>query len=141
MNPIQLIDPKRLQQALEDVVKPIELHYYTSDVHSWYSYAEKQLLYGIAAASKHLSLRVHAGQWDELREAEVKIARTPAIALYGEYDTGIRYYGMPDGYELDLFLGTLTAVSSGNLSLRPETIERARGIESPLHLEVIALPT
>ena len=135
------IDSSLIRERLRELAGPVTMHYYTSDVASWYSHAEQHLLEDIAQASPHVELCVHAERWDAQREEQVSIARTPAIALYGEGDTGIRYYGMPDGYELECFLSVLNAIGSGKPDLRADTIARLDQLTEPIHLEVIVLPT
>ena len=120
---------------------PVVIRYYTSDVDSWYTRAERALLEAIAGAAPAIRLEVHADRWDPAREAAVAIRRTPAIAVAGEHDTGIRYYGMPDGYELDVFLGLIRAAASGRPELRPGSIARLRALAQPVHLEVLVSPT
>ena len=136
-----IIDPAMLHATLHDLTQPVTLHYYTSDVESWYSFAERQLLETVAQAAAAITLQVHAARWDAQREAPVGIARTPAIALYGTHDTGIRYYGMPDGYELDTFLTTLKAVATGTPGVQPDTLDRLGQLTRPVHLEVVVSPT
>ena len=127
--------------TLTELAGPVVVRYYTSDVESWYTRAERELLETIAGASPKIALEVHAGRWDPAREATVAIRRTPAIALAGEDDTGIRYYGMPDGYELEVFLGLLRAIAAGRPELQPASIARLRGLAQPVHLEVLVSPT
>ena len=141
MQPIMSIDPNLIRDQLRELAGPVTMHYYTSDVASWYSHAEQRLLEDIAQASPHVELCTHADRWDAQREEQVGIARTPAIALYGEQDTGIRYYGMPDGYELESFLSTLHAIGSDAPHLRADTIARLTHLTEPMHLQVIVLPT
>ena len=141
MQPTMSINPSLIRERLRELASPVMMHYYTSDVASWYSHAEQHLLEEISRASPHVELCVHADRWDAQREEQVGIARTPAIALYGEQDTGIRYYGMPDGYELESFLSTLSAIGSGAPNLRADTVARLDQLTQPLHLEVIVLPT
>ena len=69
-----------------------------------------------------MKLEIHADRWDAKREAEVGIRRTPAITVSGARDTGIRYYGLPDGYELETFLGVLRTASGGPSLLTAESI-------------------
>ena len=130
-----------IQATLGNLAGPVTLRYYTSDVESWYSAAERSLLERIAAASPKIRLEVHAGRWDPEREAAVGIARTPAIVVVGERDTGIRYYGLPDGYELEVFLGVLRAVSGHASSLSEASVAGLRALPRPVHLEVIVSPT
>lgn len=135
------VDPGMLRNALQNLTQPVTMHYYTSAVESWYSYAERQLLEEIANASKAVLLQVHTGDWSGEREQGVGIARTPAIALYGNGDTGIRYYGMPDGYELATFLETLREVATGVTALHASSLTRLVQLTQPLHLEVVVSPT
>ncbi len=137
-----LRDTTRLiQDALRDLPGPVMLVSYTSDIESWYSRAERELLESIAAASPRITLSIRAGRWDARSEAEVGIARTPAIVLLGERDYGIRYYGVPDGYELETFLGTIRAAAERSSGLAGDSVARLRGLGRPVHLEVFASPT
>jgi len=131
-----------IKNALGDLPGSVTLRYYTSDVESWYSAAERRLLERIAEASPQIRLDVHADRWDARREADVGIARTPAIAVTaGERDTGIRYYGLPDGYELEIFLGVLRAASGHPPPLSAQSKARLRALLRPVHLQVIVSPT
>jgi len=130
-----------IAEALGDLAGPATLRYYTSDVESWYSAAERSLLERIASASPKIRLEVHADRWDPAREAAVGIARTPAIVVAGERDTGIRYYGLPDGYELEVGLGGLRAASGHPPALSGASVARLRALPRPVHLEVLVSPT
>lgn len=133
--------PNALATTLTELAGPVVVRYYTSDVDSWYTRAERALLETIAGASPKIALEVHADRWDPAREAAVAIRRTPAIALAGEDDTGIRYYGMPDGYELEVFLGLIRAIAARRPDLQPRSITTLRALAQPVHLEVLVSPT
>jgi alkyl hydroperoxide reductase subunit AhpF len=135
------MDDAMIRTTLRDLPAPVTLVSYTSDVESWYSRAERELLERVAAASDRITLRILADRWDAKREAEVGIRRTPCLAVLGATDPGVRYYGLPDGYELETFLGLIRAVAAGRSGLATRTIERLRALTRPLHLEVFALPT
>ena len=135
------MDDALIRTTLSDLPAPVTLVSYTSDVESWYSRAERELLERVAAASDRITLRVLADRWDAKREAEAGIRRTPCLAVIGSDDPGVRYYGLPDGYELETFLGVVRAVAEGRSGLAPRTIERLRALTAPAHLEVFASPT
>jgi hypothetical protein len=121
----------------------VTLLYYTPDVPSAATSAERALLEEIAAREPGIVLRVLADRWDAEREAAVGIARTPAIVPLAEggHDHGIRYYGAPDGYEQEAFLALLRALAARESALSPATKARLRGLSAPLHLEVLHAPT
>src|SRR6185369_11827331 len=92
-----------IDHGVRGLAHPVTLLYYTPDVPSTATTAERALLEAIAEASDRVHLEVLAEQWDAAREERVRIARTPAIVVNGAQDYGIRYYGTPDGYELETF--------------------------------------
>jgi len=130
-----------IRATLRDLSGTVTLRSYTSDVDSTYSRAERALLEAIAAASPKISLEILADRWNGARERDVGIARTPAIVLLGDRDYGLRYYGLPDGYELPAFLGTIRAVAERRSGLSSASVERLRTLTVPCHLEVFASPT
>lgn len=130
-----------IRTALADLAAPVTLVSYTSDIESWYSRAERELLERIAAASDRIRLRILAERWDAAREHAAGIQRTPCLAVVGQTDPGIHYYGLPDGYELETFLGVIRAVAQQRSGLAPRTIERLRALDTPIHLEVCVSPT
>jgi len=79
---------------------------------------------------------------DTERVAELGIARIPAIAILGaEKDHGIRFCGMPTGYEFGLLIDTILDVSSGATALSEETRTAIAGLPRPVHLQVFSTPT
>ena len=129
-----------IRATLQDLPHPVTIRSYTSDIDSTYSRAERALLEEIGAASPRIRLEILADRWDAEREAAVGIARTPCIVVTGERDYGLRYYGLPDGYELATFLGTIGAVGHRRSGLGEASVERLRASTGPRHLEVFASP-
>jgi alkyl hydroperoxide reductase subunit AhpF len=68
--------------------------------------------------------------------------RYPAIAVLPDgVDVGIRYYGLPWGYELgSLILGVVEA-GKRESTLRPESIERLATLQHDLSIDVFVTPT
>jgi alkyl hydroperoxide reductase subunit AhpF len=68
--------------------------------------------------------------------------RYPAIAVCPDgVDVGIRYYGLPWGYELgSLILGVVEA-GKRESTLLPESVERLAALEQDLSIDVFVTPT
>ena len=133
---------RMIHAALADLPAPVTLISYTSDVESWYSHAERELLERVAGGSPHIRVDVRAERWNAAREAAVGIRRTPCLAVVaGDHDPGIHYYGVPDGYELETFLGVIRAVAERRPGLGATTMAALGDIGHPLHVEVFASPT
>jgi alkyl hydroperoxide reductase subunit AhpF len=132
---------RTIRAAVQDLPNPVTLLWYTSAIDTWYTRAERALLEEIARSSPRIELRVFADRWDAAREAQVGIRRTPAIVLVADKDCGIRFYGAPDGYELETFLGLVRAAGERRSGLGESDIARVRELRRPIHLEVLASPS
>ena len=79
---------------------------------------------------------------DHERVEALGIARTPAIAILGaEKDHGVRFYGMPSGYEFGTLVDAIVDVSSGDSGLSDPTRQALAALERPVHVQVFSTPT
>ena len=68
--------------------------------------------------------------------------RFPSISVRPEgRDVGIRYDGLPWGYELGSLVGAILEAGKTEPSLRPESVEALAGLDRELALEVFVTPT
>ena len=84
----------------------------------------EKLLEDLAGLSPLLSLRVLTLEGSGEKAADLGIDKVPAIVLLdGEgRDPGIRYYGIPLGYEFEAFLQAIVNTAHGTPGLQPETV-------------------
>jgi alkyl hydroperoxide reductase subunit AhpF len=68
--------------------------------------------------------------------------RYPAIAVLpaGE-DRGVRYYGLPWGYELASLIGAVIEAGKVESTLQPESLERLEALDRDLTIDVFVTPT
>ncbi len=69
------------------------------------------------------------------------IKRAPAIVIMGEKDHGIRYYGLPAGYEFVALMNAVRMVASGNHELAKETVDQLAKLTKPVHIQVFVTPS
>jgi len=94
----------------------------------------ERIVSGLAALSERVTHRV-----DEEPDG---FERYPAIAVLPEgEDVGLRYYGLPWGYELGSLIGAVIEAGRAESSLRPESLERLAGLEHDLAIDVFVTPT
>jgi alkyl hydroperoxide reductase subunit AhpF len=66
----------------------------------------------------------------------------PAVAVLPESeDVGLRYYGLPWGYELGSLIGAVVEAGRRESSLRPESLERLAALDRDLAIDVFVTPT
>jgi alkyl hydroperoxide reductase subunit AhpF len=68
--------------------------------------------------------------------------RYPAVAVLPEgEDKGVRYYGLPWGYELGSLVGAVLEAGRAESSLAPESLERLAALDRDLAIDVFVTPT
>jgi len=94
----------------------------------------QRIVEGIAALSERVTFRVE--------EEPPAFERYPAVAVLpaGE-DVGVRYYGLPWGYELASLLGGVLEAGRLESALAPESLERLATLERDLVIDVFVTPT
>ncbi len=92
-----------------------------------------------------LSDKLHLETYDLVNDAEVAathgIDKIPAIKLIGEVDHGVRYFGMPMGYEFTVIVEDIIDVSWGTSNMDPETMGNVLPIDKKTHIQVFVSPT
>jgi len=56
-------------------------------------------------------------------------------------DTGVRFYGIPAGYEFGTLIDDIVDVSRGTGGLSPETEAYLKSLDTDVHLQVFVTPT
>jgi alkyl hydroperoxide reductase subunit AhpF len=94
----------------------------------------ERIVEGLAALSDRVTFRVE--------EEPPGFERYPAIAVLPEgEDAGVRYYGLPWGYELASLVGALIEAGRAAPSLKPESLERLAALDRDLVIDVFVTPT
>jgi alkyl hydroperoxide reductase subunit AhpF len=119
----------------------VKLIHFTQELNLEYGLETRQLLEELAALSDQVSLEVHNFQLDHDHVAEYGVDKVPATVVRNSKDYGIRFYGLPAGYEFANLLEAIQSVSSGESGLSEESKEKLRQINQPVHLEVFVTPT
>ena len=79
--------------------------------------------------------------------APYMLDKTPAIAVLADagegpdVDFGIRFYGIPSGYEFVSLLDAINTVGGDHVQLGDETLTFLSELEDDLHLQVFVTPT
>jgi alkyl hydroperoxide reductase subunit AhpF len=94
----------------------------------------ERVVHGLAELSESVSIRVE--------EEPPGFDRYPAVSVQPEgRDVGVRYYGLPWGYELGSLIGAVLEAGRAESSLRPESLERLATLDRELTIDVFVTPT
>lgn len=96
---------------------------------------------GVAALSGKLSFEVYDFVADEDQARKYHVDKIPATVIVGDKDYGIRFFGIPSGYEFGSVISAIAMVSKRESGLTAETKKKLATLTKPLHLEVFVTPT
>jgi alkyl hydroperoxide reductase subunit AhpF len=135
----------QLQREFEALENPVRLAVAFQTLQDPVSEDVKRLLEEVAAANPKLSVEPVNFVLDTERVAALGFTRTPAIAVLGgetgDKDYGIRFYGMPTGYEFGTLIDAILLVSMGSSGLGEETRTALAALPRPVHVQVFSTPT
>ena len=138
-------DQKHLRQEFESLQHPVKLVVFTQEFECQFCRETRQIAEDVAALSEQISLEVY--DFESAREIaeQYNIDKIPAtvVMLGGDVpiDYGIRYYGIPSGYEFSSIIHDILMVGQQDTGLSPETKTWLSGLTEPVHMQVFVTPT
>ena len=141
MSLIEEKDKKAIQDKLKDVAGPVKIINFTQELQCQYCRETRQLMEELAALSGKLSVEVFDFEIDKEKAKKYNIDKIPATVIEGPKDYGIRFYGIPAGYEFATLLEDIVAVSKSKTGLADKTREKLKTVTQPVHIQVFVTPT
>lgn len=133
--------PSDLEARLARLPHPVRLVFFTQAFGCDSCLSARQVVDQLASLSDQITVEEHNLVLDKETVAEYGVDRAPAIAVVGETDPGIRYYGVPSGYELASLVEAVLVVGTGELGLTDESLAAIAGLDRPVDIKVFVTPT
>jgi len=101
----------------------------------------KQLLEEVSTLSEKIEPRVYDFVADKEKASEYGIDKIPGISILGEKDYGIKFYGIPSGYEYTSLIEAIVDVSRGKTNLNQKTKDSLMALDKDIHIQIFVTPT
>ncbi|MBC7252187.1 MAG: thioredoxin family protein [Anaerolineae bacterium] len=135
-------DKKTIRKEFEEkLVNPVRLVMFTQDFECQFCAETRQIVEEIAALSDKITAEIYDFIADKDKAEEYGIDKIPAIAIIGEKDYGIRFYGIPSGYEFTSLFEDIIDVSRGESGLMEPTKKALAQLKEPMYIQVFVTPT
>jgi len=134
-------DVTEIRRRLGEMSNPVKLVHFTQELNLEYGREARQLLEELAQISDKLTLEIYNFLIDKERVAEYGVDKVPATVIRNGEDYGIRFFGLPAGYEFAALLDGILTVSKGDSGLEPASREKLAQLTQSLHLQVFTTPT
>ncbi len=140
-------DAEHLRNEFEaQLVNPVKLVMFTQTIECQFCAETRQIAEEIADLSDNITLEVYNFVTDKATADLYEIDKIPAIAILRsedgqDRDYGVRFYGIPSGYEFTSIIEGIVDVSKGESGLQPRTKEVLAALTQPVHFQVFITPT
>jgi len=148
---MSLLRPEDAQTVREQfdarLQRPVRLVIATGQDECTYCPEVVALATELAELSPNLSVEVHDAAADAAALSMYGFDKIPALAVVAVdgagavQDYGIRFYGIPSGYEFMSLLDAIQTVGSDEVQLAPDTLKFLEALESDVHIQVFVTPT
>lgn len=129
---------KQLQDILDQMQDDVQVVFFTQEIECQDCRSAHQFVKEITDLNDKLSLQVFNLLIDDEKAKEYQVDKVPAILLLDSEgkDRGMRFYGIPGGYEINSFLSGILAVSGQKEELPQAITDRIAKIDKPVHIQV-----
>ncbi|HID95407.1 MAG TPA: glutaredoxin [Candidatus Latescibacteria bacterium] len=132
---------ERARKEFAGLGEEVKLVVFTQELECQYCQQNRMLAEQLASLSEKISVKVYNFITDKEKAGEYKVDKIPAIVVMGEEDYGIRFYGLPGGYEFTSLVEAIKMVSSRDSGLASESRELVKKLTSLVHIQVFVTLT
>ncbi|MFW6107348.1 MAG: protein disulfide oxidoreductase [bacterium] len=131
---------KEVEEILARLRHDVAFVYFTEETHCRHCRQEKALLADLASLAAKLHLETHNFTTDQELADQYGVDKVPGMVLVGQEDYGVRYYGMPSGFEFRPFMEDVVRVSRGESGLSARSKSALGALAAPVRIEVLTQP-
>jgi len=133
-------DREHLRKEFSKLSRPVQLVFFTQEFECASCRDTHQLLEEVTALSEKIKLVVHDLVGDKEKAKSYGIDRVPAVVVEGERDCGIRFFGIPSGYEFPSLIEDISGVGTGKVDLSNTTKDALVKLKEAVHIQVFVTP-
>jgi len=135
-------DKKAVKDKFEkELENDVKLIVFTQEFECEYCAVTRELMEELASLTNRIKLTVYDFEKDKDKAEKWRVDKIPALLIFGEKEYGIRYFGVPSGYEFAALLDDIVDVSRKRSRLSKATVDRLKDVNEPVHIQVFVTPT
>ena len=129
----------QLQGILNQMEDEVTVLYFTQEIECTTCRDGKEFVQEISSLSDKIKITEYNLVTDKDESEKYGVDKVPAIVVLDKNnkDTGIKFFGIPGGYEINSFLGSLLEVSGKKEEIPGDILKRIEGIDKDVHIQVL----
>lgn len=130
----------------QNLTTPVTMRLFVQDPNQpgecMYCSETKQIAEELSDLSDKLSLEVHTVPMNDNLVNQYDVQRVPALILEKDnVDSGVRFYGIPSGYEFGTLIEDIADLSTGKTKLSADLIKQVEQVHQDVTIKVFVTPT
>jgi len=125
----------------DNLVDEVGLMVFTQEFECAFCKQARELVQQLSAISDKIKFQAYDFQRDSATANDYQVDKIPAIIVTGKKKYGIRFYGVPAGYEFLSLIDDIVDVSHNASRLSESAKVRVRAVSKPVHIQVFTSPT
>ena len=134
-------DKEQIKTLFAGLSGAVDIKLFTKSQDCEYCEPTQEMLEEVSALSDKITLSVHDLDKEPELAQSFGVDRAPAIVLKNEKDYGIRFLGIPAGYEFATLIEDIQDVSSGRHELPEPVLATLAKVDKPVHIQVLVTPS
>lgn len=138
-------DRKYVEDEFGGIDRPVKLLMFTQERECQYCRETREIVEELSSLSPNVTSEVYDFVEDAAVAEQYQISSIPAIVVLEDGETpldrGVRFIGIPSGYEFSSLLDSILMVGRGDSGLSSETRHALAEINEPISLQVFVTPT
>ena len=134
-------DEQAVKKEFARLAGPVKLTVFASELGPETNAQTVALVKEVAALDDRLSVLVLNPHIEREQAQAYGVDVSPAVVVEGARDYGVRFLGIPTGYEFSNFIDSIVATSSGEAALSDETKAALAGLTGDVVIKVFTTPT
>jgi alkyl hydroperoxide reductase subunit AhpF len=139
---LQAKDQAAVRKEFERLTGPVKLVVFSQElVAGDLCRQNEQLMKEVAELSDKITVETLNPQIDRARAESYRLSDVPATVVEGARDYGIRFLGIPSGYEFRNLIDSIIATSRGEAALSEQTKATLATLPGEVEIKVFSTPT
>ncbi|OHD65727.1 MAG: hypothetical protein A2176_13920 [Spirochaetes bacterium RBG_13_51_14] len=134
---------KQIKDILTAMKDDVSLAFFTQEFECFACGDTRSFVEEIASLSEKIKLAIYDFQKDKDAADRYGVDKIPAIVINDKDNNhlGVTFYGLPGGYEINSFLGSLMEASGLREPLKDDIASRITAVDKDVHIQVFVTLT